>query len=83
MLTLRLTQTTEGQDQYRVEVRLEESGQVPQTATARFALKLSAQDQEGIRWYLEDYLKHPFDPAPQIAGRIERRLAEIGTQLFE
>ena len=35
-----------------------------------------------MRWYLEDYLQYPMDPAPAIAARIEERLAEIGAELF-
>jgi hypothetical protein len=37
---------------------------------------------EGLRWYLEDYLQYPQEPAPAIARRIEGRLAEVGTELF-
>ena len=36
-----------------------------------------------MRWYLEDYLQYPRDPAPKIAARIEKRMAEIGTELFK
>ena len=83
MLTLRLTQHAETQaGHYRVEVALEGDGLPRQTATARFDFRLTAQEQEDQRWYLEDYLEHPFDPAPKIAARIEERLAEIGTELF-
>ncbi|MGK7872005.1 MAG: CHAT domain-containing protein [Xenococcaceae cyanobacterium] len=82
MLTLRLTQHSESQsDRYRVEIALEGNGP-RQTATASFAFRLTAQDQENLRWYLEDYLQYPHDPAPQIAARVERRLAEIGIDLF-
>lgn len=83
MFTLRLTQTTEDQDKYRVEVALEGEGLPRQTATARVDFKLTAQEQEDLRWYLEDFLQHPHDPAPKIAARIEKRMAEIGTELFK
>ncbi len=83
MLTLRLTQTTVDQDKYRVEVALEGDGLPRQTATAQFDFKLSAQDQEDLRWYLEDFLQYPLDPAPTIAARIEKRMAEIGVELFK
>jgi tetratricopeptide (TPR) repeat protein len=83
MLTLRLTQTTVEQDKYRVEVALKGDGLPRQTATAQFDFKLSAQDQEDLRWYLEDYLQYPLDPAPTIAARVEGRIAEIGTELFK
>lgn len=48
-----------------------------------FDFQVSAQDQEDIRWYLEDYLQNAFDPAPSIAARIEERISQIGKDLFE
>lgn len=27
-------------------------------------------------------MQHPFDPAPKIAARVERRMAEVGEALF-
>ncbi len=82
MLTLRLTQVAEGPDQHRVDLRLEGDG-APQTAVYRFKFAVSEQDREDVRWYLEDFLQYPLDPAPRIAARIERRMAEIGRDLFK
>jgi hypothetical protein len=83
MLILRFTQTAEGQDKYRVEIALEGSGQPRQTVTSSFDFKLAPQDQENLRWYLEDYLQYPHDPAPQIAERVEKRMDQIGAELFK
>jgi hypothetical protein len=83
MLTLRLTQFTEAENKYRVEVALEGDGLLRQTATSRLEFKLSPQDHEDLRWYLEDYLQYPLDPAPTIAARIEQRMNDIGTDLFK
>jgi len=80
---LRLTQTAEGENKYRVEVSFEAAGLPRQTADARFDFALTAQDHEGLRWYLEDFLQYPLDPAPKIAARIEQRIVEIGTTLFK
>lgn len=83
MPTLRLTQFAESQpDHYRVELALEGDG-ARQTATARFNFKLTEQDAEDLRWYLEDFLQYPLDPAPTIAARVEARLAEMGVDLFK
>jgi hypothetical protein len=82
MLTLRLTQVAEGPDQHRVDLRLEGDG-APQTAVSRFKFAVSEQDREDVRWYLEDFLQYPLDPAPTIAARIEGRMAEIGRELFK
>ena len=67
MPTLRLTQFAESQpDHYRVEVALEdEKDRLRQTATARFAFTFSDADRADLRWYLEDYLQYPSDPAPR------------------
>jgi len=83
MFTLRLTQHAEAEaDHYRVEVALEGDG-ARQIANARFPFKLSEQDQEALRWYLEDYLQHPFEPESQIAARVEQRLRDVGIDLFK
>jgi tetratricopeptide (TPR) repeat protein len=82
MFTLRLTQTTEGQDKYHVEVALEAESVPRRIASARFDFKLTAQEQEDLRWYVEDFLEHPYDPTPKIAVRVEREMQAIGTRLF-
>jgi tetratricopeptide (TPR) repeat protein len=82
MLTLRLTQVAEGTDQHRVELALEGDGP-RQTAISRFKFAVSEQDREDVRWYLEDFLQYPLDPAPKIAARIEERMAELGRELFQ
>jgi CHAT domain len=65
-----------------VELSLEREEYPRQIATAELAFSLTPQDREDIRWYLEDYLEHANDPAPQIAARIEARMSEIGHELF-
>lgn len=75
--TLRLTQTGD-----QVHAVLEEPGQPSLRAHAEFRFTLTPQDDEDLRWYLEDFLQHPFEPAPTIAARIEAQMAEIGGQLF-
>ncbi|MGA2150325.1 MAG: CHAT domain-containing protein [Bryobacteraceae bacterium] len=76
MLTLRIGHTAS-----RVKVTVEGAG--PRHTDDRpFSLKLSAQDAEDIRWYLEDYRIYPVDPQPKIAQRIERRMSDIGRELF-
>ena len=62
---------------------LEEPGQPPLRAHAAFDFALTPQDHEDLRWYLEDFLQHPFEPAPTIAAQIEARMAEIGGELFD
>jgi tetratricopeptide (TPR) repeat protein len=81
MNTLRLTQSDAGSDRYRVEIAWEGDGP-RQTATAEFGFQMTDQDRRDLQWYLEDYLQHPHEPAPTIAQRIERRMEQIGCELF-
>ncbi|HEY0601454.1 MAG TPA: CHAT domain-containing protein, partial [Herpetosiphonaceae bacterium] len=81
-LILRLTQFAESTDHYRVELALE-GAESRQTAMTRFAFVLTEQDRSDLRWYLEDYLQDPHEPAPTIAARIEQRMIEIGAELFQ
>lgn len=81
-LTLRLSEWGMGGAQRRVEVSLEGDG-VRRVAVSRFEFELSAQDQERVRWYLEDFLEHPFDPATAVAAGVERRMAAVGAELFD
>ena len=64
-----------------VDLALEGAG-ARRTTAALVGFGLSERDREDVRWYLEDYLQYPVDPAPQIAQDIERRLAALGEDLF-
>ncbi len=83
MPTLRLNQTSEGGGAYLIEVSLEGDNLHRSYSVSGCSFTLPEQDHEDLRWYLEDYLEHPFDPAPIIANRIERRITEIGGELFD
>ncbi|MBP0014995.1 MAG: CHAT domain-containing protein [Roseofilum sp. SBFL] len=83
MVTVRIIQQGDNQgDKYQVAITLEGS-EVSQSAAADFEFRIEEQELEDIRWYLEDFLQYPQEPAPKIARRIERRMYEIGTELFE
>jgi tetratricopeptide (TPR) repeat protein len=80
-MLLRLTQHDEEENRHKVEIQLEGDG-VPWKAESRFAFDLTAQDEEDLRWYLEDFLQYPQEPAPTIAKRVEGRMSELGKELF-
>ena len=82
MNILRITQDALDDDQYRVEISFEGEGIARQAFAATFSFALTPQDDGDLRWYLEDYLEWPHDPAPKIAARVEARIKEIGTELF-
>src|SRR5438067_1558551 len=81
LTALRINHSTQEGKNHRVELELDD---LPghHAASASFTFGVSRRDQEDIRWYLEDYLDYPFDPAPEIAARVERRMADIGRELF-
>ena len=75
---LRLTQTASQNDTHTIQ--LEWLGDGPrQVASSTLTLDLDEQDQQDIRWYVEEY---PFDPYPARAARVEERMREIGHALF-
>jgi tetratricopeptide (TPR) repeat protein len=80
MQTLRLTQSIE-RSAHRIDITLTGDG-AHRSATARFEWRMNPQDQEDVRWYLEDYLGYPVDPAPEIAARVEQRMDALGRDLF-
>ena len=74
--TLRITHIAS-----QVEAALEGDG--PRKIERRpFTFTLSPQEAEDIRWYLEDYRIYPVEPQPKTAQRIERRMGEVGRELF-
>ena len=81
MPLLRLTQSSLDDDRYRVEIAYE-SDKPRQTAQADVTFRLTPQDEADLRWYLEDYLQWPHEPAPKIAARVVERMKELGTELF-
>jgi tetratricopeptide (TPR) repeat protein len=81
MLQLRLKQHPTAEGRHRVDLDLTGDG-APRAATSEFAFGLSPQDEEDLRWYLEEFLQYPQEPAPTIARRVEGRMAELGSELF-
>jgi len=82
---LRITQDrdTKEPDLFQVNIAFEAQGVARQTVTCPVTFSLTDQQQEEIRWYLEDFLQFPQDPAPALAKRIETNLADMGKTLFK
>lgn len=78
MHTLCLTQTALGEDRYAAMLSLDNGAPV----STQFSFSLDAQAREDLRWYLEDYLQNPLDPAPLLARRVEEKMIEVGARLF-
>ena len=71
-----------GPDSHRVSVSLEGEGLAPQEFGTEFAFTFPDEEQDQLRWYLEQYLQYPLDPAPERAHRAEEMMACLGERLF-
>lgn len=58
------------------------SGDESLTATANITRPFLPEEQESVRWYLEEYRNFPFEPASTIARQTASRLREAGEALF-
>lgn len=79
---IRIRQSRIDKDRFRADIEYTDPDGRPVEADSSFEFELTLQDQEDIRWYLEDYLQQPHDPAGAIAARIEQRMKRIGLELF-
>ena len=67
-------------DQHSVTIRADEAKS--KGTPSRFVFSLSSEDQERLRWYWEDFLHYPVEEAIAEAQEAERRINDIGTDLF-
>lgn len=82
MLTLHVAQSRLDDGRHRVQLEVRGDG-APQVAVSEFRWDVDAVDGERVRWYLEDFLEYPLDPAPRIASGVEGRLTQLGRHLFD
>ena len=80
--TLRLTLRIEHGDNASLDLTLIEQDGESETATVQFEFAVGEQDEKDMAWYLEEYLGHPYEPAPEQARVVERRMGKIGAELF-
>ncbi|MDQ5823114.1 MAG: CHAT domain-containing protein [Chloroflexota bacterium] len=79
---LRIMQTARRGDIYTIQLYYRDSQHSHTPITTNVTFSLTSQEQEQLRWYLEDYLEHPTDPAPKIAANVEKKMQEVGEHLF-
>lgn len=60
-----------------------EAGQRVFSAAANIPRALTPEEDESIRWYLEEYRRFPFEPATTIAKNTSAHLKQLGEQLFD
>ncbi|MEL6524146.1 MAG: CHAT domain-containing protein [Chloroflexota bacterium] len=75
---LRINQEKLDLNRYRVELSYQAT-----RANAEFEFSLSEQEQEDLRWYLEEYLMYPDDANTERANSIETFMRTTGETLTE
>jgi tetratricopeptide (TPR) repeat protein len=63
-------------------VSLEDDGSARTEFVVRFNFFVTSDEQEQVRWYLEDYLLYPQDPGRELACRAETLIDDLGERLF-
>ncbi len=63
-------------------VRIDDDGQEQFSRTIRLDITPTPREMAQLRWYLEDFPNHPFDPAPALAGAARTRMRELGAAMF-
>jgi tetratricopeptide (TPR) repeat protein len=83
MPTLRLTSESLSSSRYRVELSIESRNSRLPNAKVDFELFLKESEREKFRWYFEEYLQYPHEPAPAIAAEILEAMMTFGGDLFQ
>ncbi|HEY5116665.1 MAG TPA: CHAT domain-containing protein, partial [Nakamurella sp.] len=79
---VRVTESVAPEGQLLVGVSVERDGYAPTTVQVTTPFELDPVDVERFRWYLEDFLEWPLEPAPKLAEGVEQRLVQVGIELF-
>lgn len=82
MPTLHIRQDAPKDGHYPVRLTLKRHGQPDLEAEAIIEFALTEQEQEDIRWYLEDYLQHADVVEAVTVEQIEERMTARGEELY-
>jgi hypothetical protein len=80
VLNIQLESASAGPQRIVVAYR---AGERHLSAAAHIPHLLTPDEEESIRWYLEEYRKFPFEPATTIARNTGARLRQLGEELFD
>lgn len=80
--TLHIRQDAPRDGRYPIRLTLKRPGQPDQEAQANIELALSGQEQEDLRWYLEDYLQHAEAVETVAVQQVERLMKDRGEELY-
>lgn len=80
---LHIRQTPAGEGQHAIRLTLQRPNQPPQEGEATIKFALTDQEQEDLRWYMEDYLQVA-EPAHAVqVEQIEAWMQRRGIELYE
>ena len=82
MTTLHIRQDTPRDSLYPVRLTLKRHGQPDLEAEANIEFALTAEEQEDIRWYLEDYLQRADVTEAVTVEQVEERMKTRGEELY-
>ena len=82
MTTLHIRQDAPKDGHYPVRLTLKRHGQPPLEAEANIEFALTEQEQDDIRWYLEDYLQHADVVEAVTVEQVEERMKVRGEELY-
>jgi hypothetical protein len=80
--TLHIRQDAPREGRYPIRLTLQRPGQPDQEAEANVEFALSGQEQEDLRWYLEDYLQHAEAVEPVAVQQVETMMKDRGEELY-
>lgn len=83
MITLRIEQGPPHDGKYPITLRHLVDGTQKRTAQATIEFALSDQEQEELRWYLEDYLPKAAITQPVVVEQITSMIRQRGIELYQ
>ena len=82
MTTLHIRQSAPHEGHYPIRLTLKRPSQPDMEAEANIQFALSEQEQEDLRWYLEDYLQHAEVVEAVNVQQVEALMKERGEELY-
>lgn len=64
-----------------VTIGIDDDGQEKFSRRVRLDISPTAREMAQLRWYLEDFPGHPYDPAPTLAQAARTRMRELGAAM--
>ena len=83
MNTLHIRQDALHEGHYLIRLTLKRDGQPSLEGEAKIEFALTGQEQEEIRWYLEDYLQHADVVEAVTVEQVEALMKARGEELYK